>query len=354
MPRGRRGPFRENGVRRPLWRRRSRAEPRRRAAPRVRGRGGGRRGHAQDAGRRLLEGGDAGSREERRPPHGLLATRRAPRGAEEPAALPWGHHGLRAVAADQGSHGDASLEAHEGGKRDRAARDVQRLAPRGAGLADGKRHFCAASGDGSRRRRSQRRVLRSARIKVRGARAVDAMPARWRGGAGLAPPGWAHPTRWLICAQVLQRGSQLAREAGAVFRSAQSPRSDGICLHQADRGDVRDRDQRRGAREQLGRGRRAAGGADVRGTAPGRPGVRVRVGGVPQRPGHGGWGLEGSRGSRRARRGGREPQAARARRGTRARRHLAQPRRRGRRPPEARRGHPRYGPAEPPHRGLVR
>ena len=182
MPRGRRGPFRENGVRRPLWRRRSRAEPRRRAAPRVRGRGGGRRGHAQDAGRRLLEGGDAGSREERRPPHGLLATRRAPRGAEEPAALPWGHHGLRAVAADQGSHGDASLEAHEGGKRDRAARDVQRLAPRGAGLADGKRHFCAASGDGSRRRRSQRRVLRSARIKVRGARAVDAMPARWRGG----------------------------------------------------------------------------------------------------------------------------------------------------------------------------
>ena len=182
MPRGRRGPFRENGVRRPLWRRRSRAEPRRRAAPRVRGRGGGRRGHAQDAGRRLLEGGDAGSREERRPPHGLLATRRAPRGAEEPAALPWGHHGLRAVAADQGSHGDASLEAHEGGKRDRAARDVQRLAPRGAGLADGKRHFCPASGDGSRRRRSQRRVLRSARIKFRGARAVDAMPARWRGG----------------------------------------------------------------------------------------------------------------------------------------------------------------------------
>mmetsp|Transcript_2071 Transcript_2071/g.6720 ORF Transcript_2071/g.6720 Transcript_2071/m.6720 type:complete len:310 (+) Transcript_2071:513-1442(+) len=308
MPRGRRGPFRENGVRRPLWRRRSRAEPRRRAAPRVRGRGGGRRGHAQDAGRRLLEGGDAGSREERRPPHGLLATRRAPRGAEEPAALPWGHHGLRAVAADQGSHGDASLEAHEGGKRDRAARDVQRLAPRGAGLADGKRHFCAASGDGSRRRRSQRRVL--------------------------------------------QRGPQLAREAGAVFRSAQSPRSDGICLHQADRGDVRDRDQRRGAREQLGRGRRAAGGADVRGTAPGRPGVRVRVGGVPQRPGHGGWGLAGGRGSRRARRGGREPQAARARRGTCARRHLAQPRRRGRRPPEARRGHPRYGPAESPRRGL--
>ena len=208
MPRGRRGPFRENGVRRPLWRRRSRAEPRRRAAPRVRGRGGGRRGHAQDAGRRLLEGGDAGSREERRPPHGLLATRRAPRGAEEPAALPWGHHGLRAVAADQGSHGDASLEAHEGGKRDRAARDVQRLAPRGAGLADGKRHFCAASGDGSRRRRSQRRVLRSARIKVRGARAVDAMPARWRGGAGLALDGVAAR---VSRSMAWRRGSRTAR-----------------------------------------------------------------------------------------------------------------------------------------------
>ena len=206
MPRGRRGPFRENGVRRPLWRRRSRAEPRRRAAPRVRGRGGGRRGHAQDAGRRLLEGGDAGSREERRPPHGLLATRRAPRGAEEPAALPWGHHGLRAVAADQGSHGDASLEAHEGGKRDRAARDVQRLAPRGAGLADGKRHFCAASGDGSRRRRSQRRVLRSARIKFHGARAVDAMPARWRGGAGLALDG--------VAARVSHRPAGRTRRAG--------------------------------------------------------------------------------------------------------------------------------------------
>ena len=191
MPRGRRGPFRENGVRRPLWRRRSRAEPRRRAAPRVRGRGGGRRGHAQDAGRRLLEGGDAGSREERRPPHGLLATRRAPRGAEEPAALPWGHHGLRAVAADQGSHGDASLEAHEGGKRDRAARDVQRLAPRGAGLADGKRHFCAASGDGSRRRRSQRRVLRSARIQSsrRPRRRRDACSMAWRRGSRTARLG---------------------------------------------------------------------------------------------------------------------------------------------------------------------
>ena len=51
--------------------------------------------------------------EERRPTHGLLSTRLDPRGAEEPAALRWGHNGLRAVAADQGSHGDASLEAHE-------------------------------------------------------------------------------------------------------------------------------------------------------------------------------------------------------------------------------------------------